>query len=64
MVGSKLKLLSAEDIQLLRCKSGNGDEVLRRWMDSPLSQRELVVALRSPGVCLDSLADEIEGFFN
>ena len=67
MVGAKLKLLSTDDIQVFRTtphKGGNGEEVMRRWSESALSYKELVVVLQSPEVRLDALAKEIEEYFS
>ena len=64
MVGSKLNLLSTDDIHSLRENpSPAGNEVLRRWYESSLSYKDLVAVLSSPDVRLTALANEIESYF-
>ncbi len=64
-VGAKLNLLSSYDISNLfssQNASGNGAEVLQRWVESRLTVPDLLTALRAPDVRLDALASDIENY--
>ena len=66
LVGSKLGLLSVEDIQFYTHnpdKGGNGKLILCMWRDSDCSYKDLVAALRDEDIRLDTLASQIESHF-
>lgn len=67
LVGSVLGLITTDDIQYYKenpTKGGNGSLLLSRWIDSDCSYKDLIAALRSDNVRLDTLAKQIEDHFS
>jgi len=66
MVGSKLGLLSVDDINFYRnnpVKGGNGGELLDRWKESSLTYKDLVDSLKATDVGMNRAANAIEKYF-
>ncbi len=66
LVGSKLGLLTTDDIMFYRLnpyQGGNGGVVLNRWIESPTkTYTELIAVLKDPEVGLSQTAEEVEHF--
>ena len=65
-MGSKLNLLSTDDIDYYRTNpetGGNGGIVLQKWKDSKLTFKDLVSALESSDVGLNEAAARVEKHF-
>ena len=66
MVGSKLALLTVDDINFYRdnpFKGGNGGVLLDRWKESALTYKDLVDALKETDVGMNRAANAIENYF-
>ena len=66
LIGSKLGLLTTDDIQLHKHyphKGGNGELILGMWRDSDCSYKDLVAVLREDEIRLDQIAIQIEHHF-